>query len=59
MKMLFRKKNDKVPKVVIEEPNDKPAARGVLITIFLVMVILVALYFVVFNEFIYSFFFSD
>jgi len=52
MKMLFRKKKVEIPKVALDEPDDKPAARGIIITIILVIAILAALYFVVFNEII-------
>lgn len=39
-----------VPDIVQEEPNDKPAGRGVLWAVFIVIVILAAVYFLFFWE---------
>lgn len=39
-----------VPDVVQEEPNDKPAGRGVLWAVFIVIAILAAVYFLFFWE---------
>ncbi|WP_166785196.1 hypothetical protein [Sphingobacterium psychroaquaticum] len=51
MKLYRRKKSEEVPKVVLEEANDKPAARGIWITIFIVILVLGLAYYLFFKDY--------
>jgi len=59
MKTFKSKKRAKLPKSAIDEADDKPAARGIWITMFIVICILGIVYFFFFKDYIHSLFFAD
>jgi len=59
MKMFKNKKREKLPRAAIDEADDKPAARGILITMLIVISILGIVYFIFFKDYIFSLFPGD
>ncbi len=55
MKTNFEDEEEKVPQVVKDEPNDKPAGRGIMWAILIAIVILTLIYMIFFKESIKTF----
>ncbi|WP_165319322.1 hypothetical protein [Sphingobacterium sp. SGG-5] len=55
MKTNFENEEEKVPQIVKDEPNDKPAGRGIMWSILIAIVILTLIYMIFFKGSIKTF----
>ncbi|MEJ5056102.1 hypothetical protein [Sphingobacterium sp. MYb382] len=59
MKTYKNKKGSEIPDSAVNQADDKPAARGILITIILLISILGVIYFIFFKDYFMSLFPAD